>query len=206
MTTEGKQPPSPRGLVDQIVAPLLERAWWAIAFRGLLGIVIGIVALVWPAVTLAVLLSVLGVYFFMDGIFALVTAFHSARNERSWWPYVLEGALSIVVGILTFTHPVTIAIGVLILAAVRCFVTGTVEIATAIRLRRDTGSNEWLLWLAGFISIAFGVLLVVRPALGVLGLVWMVGLYTIAFGIIITSTAFRLRRIVSGRPLAPQPV
>jgi uncharacterized membrane protein HdeD (DUF308 family) len=192
------------GMVEQIVAPLLERAWWTIALRGLLGIVAGILAIMWPHITLAVLLAVLGSYFFLDGLFALVTTFQAARQERTWWPYLLEGVFSMAVGILAFTRPAAIAFGLLILAAVRSFVTGVVEIATAIWLRRETGRSEWLLWIAGLISIAFGGFLVARPQAGILTLVLLVGIYTITFGIIVTATAFRLRSLVA-RGLAPQP-
>jgi uncharacterized membrane protein HdeD (DUF308 family) len=192
MTYDGSDERRP-GLVDQVVTPLLERAWWAIALRGLLGIVIGVVALLSPGVTLAVLLAVLGAYFFVDGVFALVATFQAAREERTWWPYLLEGIVSIAVGVLAFTRPAAFAIGVLVLAAIRCFITGAVEMATAVFVHRETGRNEWPLWLAGLISIAFGVFLVARPAAGVLTLVWLVGLYALFFGIVVTVSAFRLK-------------
>jgi uncharacterized membrane protein HdeD (DUF308 family) len=191
-------------MVDQIVAPLLERAWWSVALRGVLGIVLGVVAIMWPHVTLAALLGVLGAYFIIDGVLALVTMFQASRQEKSWWPYLLGGFVSIAVGVMAFTRPAAIAFAILILAAIRCMVTGVVEIATAIWLRRETGRSEWLLWLGGLISIAFGVLLMARPQAGILTLVWLVGIYTIAFGIIATATAFRLRRVATSH-LAPQP-
>src|SRR4051794_40075094 len=130
------------GVVEGIVGTRLRRAWWAIAMRGLLGIVLGFIALTWPGVTLAVLLSVLGAYLLLDGIFAMVAAFRASREERSWWPYVLEGVVSMAVGVLTFTHPSAVLFIVLILVAVRCWITGIIEIATGIWLRRETGSSE----------------------------------------------------------------
>jgi uncharacterized membrane protein HdeD (DUF308 family) len=159
---------------------------------------------VWPHATLVGLLAALGAYFFFDGVLALVTMFQASRQEKSWWPYLLEGVVSIAVGILAFTRPASMAFAVLILAAVRCFVTGVVEISTAIWLRRETGRSEWLLWLAGLVSIAFGVFLIARPQAGIMTLVWLVGIYTIAFGIIVTATAFRLRSMAASH-LAPQP-
>jgi uncharacterized membrane protein HdeD (DUF308 family) len=49
------------------------------------------------------------------------------------------------------------------------------------------------MWLAGLVSVAFGVILVARPGLGIATLVWLIGLYTIVFGIIETIAAFRLK-------------
>jgi uncharacterized membrane protein HdeD (DUF308 family) len=187
------------------VESTLQKAWSAIAFRGLVGVVLGIVAFTWPQVTLSALLVVLGAYFFLDGIFALVASFQASRHEQTWWPYLLQGLLSVAVGILAFTRPMAVALFVLFLVAFRCFVTGVVEIATGIWLRRETGRSEWLLWLAGLLSIAFGVILLARPAAGALTLVWLVGIYTFAFGIIETLTAFRLKRFTGPRHLAEQP-
>jgi uncharacterized membrane protein HdeD (DUF308 family) len=181
------------GMVGQVLEGRLQRTWWAAAFRGLVAVVIGIVAMSWPALTLTVLLVLLGTYFILDGIFALIAGFHASDQGRSWWPYVLEGLLSLVVGVLAFIHPATVALFVLLLVAFRCVVTGFVTIASAIWLRRETGHSEWPLWLAGLVSIGFGMVLLARPALAVASLVWVVGIYTIVFGIIEIVSAFRLR-------------
>jgi uncharacterized membrane protein HdeD (DUF308 family) len=176
-----------------MVAPLLERGWWAMALRGLLGIVIGLVAIAFPGATLAVLLALIGAYFFVDGVFALVATFQAARQERTWWPYLLEGVVSIAIGILAFNRPTALAFGVLLLVAVRCFVTGGVEIATAVEMRRETGRSEWTLWLAGLLSVVFAALIIARPRAGVATLVWLLGFYALFFGIVVTASAFRLK-------------
>lgn len=172
---------------------LFQRAWWAIAFRGLLAIVLGLLILTWPGQSLAILLAMLGIYLFFDGVFALVATFHAARDERSWWPYLLEGLLSIGIGILVFARPMAAALAVLLLISVRSVVTGAVEISSAVALRRTTGASHWALWLGGLAAIAFGILLVIRPFAGVAALVWLAGIYCIVFGIMATITAFQVR-------------
>jgi uncharacterized membrane protein HdeD (DUF308 family) len=191
------------GVADLVVRDLFERAWWAVAFRGLLGVVIGIVAVTWPHVTLATLLVILGAYLLIDGVLAIVASLRVSRTGRRWWPYLLQGLVSVAVGVLAFTHPMAIAFAVLLLVAFRCFVTGFVEIATAIWLRRETGSSETFVWLAGLLSIAFGVLLLFRPGAGALTLVWLAGIYTIVFGVLEAITAFRVKGVA--KRLAQQP-
>src|SRR5215471_2791020 len=135
-----------RSDVTQAVHDMFGRAWWAIAFRGLLGIVLGLLILSWPGQSLAVFLAMFGVYMFLDGIFDLVATFHAAQDERSWWPYLLEGLLSIGIGILVFARPTIAALGLLFLISIRCLVTGGVEISSAVALRRSTGKSQWALW------------------------------------------------------------
>ena len=184
------------GAVEHVVQDLFERGWWALALRGLLGVVVGIIALSWPQATFGVLLVLLGAYFFLDGVLALSATFHAAREDRTWWPYLLQGLLGIAVGLLAFTRPLSVAFAVIILVALRCLVTGFTEIGTAIWFHRETSKNEWLLWLAGLTSIAFGILILFRPAAGALALVWLIGAYAILFGIFELAAAFRLRGFV----------
>jgi len=172
---------------------LFRRGWGALAFRGLLGIVLGILILTWPGETLSILLAMLGIYCFLDGVFALVATFHAAHDHRTWWPYLLEGLLSIGIGILVFARPTVAALALLILIAVRSVVTGAVEISSATALKRATGSSQWALWIGGLAAILFGILLVVRPFAGLAALVWLAGIYCLIFGVMTTISAFSMR-------------
>lgn len=172
---------------------LLRRSWWAIAVRGALAILLGIFMLTRPAITMSLFIAMLGAYLFFDGVFTLVAAFHSGQRGRSWWPYVIEGLLSVVVGLWAFTRPTSMMLLLLILIAARAIVVGLVEIGTGISVKRSTGASTWLLWMGGIASVAFGVMLLRSPAFG-LALVWMVGFYAIVFGVLMDAEAFHFFR------------
>ncbi|BDE07505.1 hypothetical protein WPS_27810 [Vulcanimicrobium alpinum] len=83
----------------------LAREWWIVALRGVLGILFGVVAFVWPGMTLLVLIALFGAYMFLDGVGALVQA-KRFRHERERWPALLaEAALGIIIGVVTFFWP-----------------------------------------------------------------------------------------------------
>ena len=107
-------------------------AWWAIALRGLAAIVLGIVILTAPRPTFALLVGLLGIYFFVDGLFSLVATFHAGAQGQNWWPYLLEGLLSIGVGLLAFARPGITAFLLLALVGIRSIVVGVAEIATGV--------------------------------------------------------------------------
>ena len=136
---------------------------------------------------------------------ALGAGFRATRAERRAWPYVVEGIVSLAVGVLAFAHPTAVALAVLVLIALRCLVTGFVQIATGIRFRRTTGRSEWLLWAAGLISIGFGLLILTRPGSGALTLVWLIGAYTILFGILEITVGFRLKGFADRRLVGQAP-
>jgi hypothetical protein len=145
--TQGRSPMSPRGRwhgVDQVsmltdavttdtpASNLFKRAWWAMALRGVIAIVLGIVMLTHPGLTLAVFVSLLGAYVFFDGVVTLVAMAKAAHRGRSWGPYLAEGLLSIAVGIYAFARPSHALVFLVLMLAVRAQVVGFVEIGTGL--------------------------------------------------------------------------
>ncbi|MFN9911892.1 MAG: DUF308 domain-containing protein, partial [Pirellulaceae bacterium] len=61
-----------------------------------------------------------------------------------------------------------------------------------IRLRKEI-EGEWLMILAGVLSIAFGLILMVKPGEGALAVIWIIGGYAVAFGVALAILGFRLR-------------
>jgi uncharacterized membrane protein HdeD (DUF308 family) len=176
---------------------ILARNWWAIALRGLFAVLFGVAAFIWPGLTLTVLVILWGAYALVDGVFALVAAFRAAQMKMTWWPLVLDGILGIAAGVVAFAWPGITALALLYLIAVWAILTGIVEIIAAVRLRHVI-SGEWLMGLAGLLSILVGVILIVAPGAGALAVVWTIGAYALIFGIVLIALGFRLRGLRDG--------
>jgi uncharacterized membrane protein HdeD (DUF308 family) len=164
--------------------------WWAFALRGVAAVIFGILAFVWPGVTLAVLVLFWGAYALVDGILALVAAFRTGQDHR-WW-LIVEGVVGIAAGVVTFLWPGLTALVLIYIIAVWALITGVLEILAAIRLRRVI-ENEWWMALSGVASLIFGVILLIAPGAGALALIWLIAAYAIVFGVLLLALAFRLR-------------
>jgi uncharacterized membrane protein HdeD (DUF308 family) len=171
---------------------VLARNWWAVALRGVLAIVFGVLAFVNPGITVAALVLLFGAYSLVDGVFAIIAGLRAAQRHERWWPFALEGLASIVVGIIAFLMPAAAAFALLMLASAWSIVTGIFRIAAAVRLRKQI-QGEWLLILNGILSVAFGVIIAIFPGAGLVTLVWLIGMYAIVFGVILLVLGFRLR-------------
>jgi uncharacterized membrane protein HdeD (DUF308 family) len=171
--------------------------WWAIALRGLFAVLFGIAAFIWPGLTLTVLVLLWGGYALADGIFALVAAFRAAQMRMTWWPLVLNGLLGIVAGVVAIAWPGITALAMLYLIAAWALLTWILEIVAAVRLRHVIG-GEWLMALAGLLSILVGVILIAAPGAGALAVVWTIGAYAVVFGIMLIALGFRLRGLQHG--------
>ena len=181
----------------------LARNWWAIVLRGVFAVLFGLGTFLWPGVTLAVLVLLYGAYLFIDGITAVLWAL-ARRPEGSFsWEVFLAGLASLAAGVVTLLWPGVTAIALLYLIAIWAIIRGVFEILAAFHLRREL-NNEWLLALAGALSILFGVALIVAPGTGALAVLWLIGSFAIVVGILMIILGFRLKGMKNavGRRLA----
>lgn len=171
--------------------------WWMLVVRGLISILFALLAFTLPALTFATLVLILGVFILLDGLITIVLAIRT-RADRGEGIVLLEGLLGIGLGLAMLLYP-NVTAGLLVMfVALWCLVTGIFEISTAIRLREEI-DNEWMLGLAGLISIALGVLMLVRPDAGAKSIAWWIGLYALFFGVLLVALGFKLRRVQQQR-------
>jgi len=110
---------------------------------------------------------------------------------------LLGGVLGLAVGCLALGWPRLTALALLYLIAFRAIIIGLVEVFTAAGLLREL-ADAWLLALVGLLSIAFGTVLVLAPATGLLALVWVIGAYALVIGVALLATAGLVREHISG--------
>jgi uncharacterized membrane protein HdeD (DUF308 family) len=170
-------------------------SWWALVLRGLAAIAFGVLAFVWPQITLTALVFLWGAYALVDGAFAIAAGVKSHGENKRWWVLLLEGILGVAAGLVAFLVPGITALALLILIAAWAMVTGAFEIAAAIQLRKHI-KGEWLLALAGVASVLFALALLFNPAAGALALVWLIGAYSIVFGVLLIVLGVRLHSLV----------
>jgi uncharacterized membrane protein HdeD (DUF308 family) len=170
----------------------LAKRWWLILLRGVVAVVFGILAFAWPGLTLLSLVLLYGAFAFADGVIALAAAVTGRGSAPTWW-LVLVGILGIAAGIVSFMFPGMTALILILLIGGWAIAHGIIEIAAAIQLRKEI-QNDWLLVLAGVLSVAFGFLVIAVPGAGALGLVWAIGAYSILFGILLIGFSLQVRR------------
>ena len=179
-------------MLENIGAQVALRNWWMLALRGVFAILFGLVALLLPGIALLAFIYVFAAYAIIDGIVAVIVSIRE-RGSLSRWGWVLaEGILSVVAGIFAAVYPGLTALVLLYVVAAWAVLTGITEIVAAFMMREHV-AREWILGLAGLLSIVFGIILFIRPGAGLLTILWLVGVYAIIFGILFIVRAFQLR-------------
>lgn len=177
------------------IAPMLQtlaRNWWLLLLRGLAAVGFGVLAIIWPGVTVLWMVLIYGFYALADGVLAIVVAIRGGSAAPRAW-LVITGLAGMAAGALTFAWPGVTALVLVFFIAAWAIVTGVMQIVAAIRLRKEI-EGEWLLVAGGVVSVIFGIVLFARPGEGVIALALVVGGFAVAYGVLLVAFALRLRK------------
>jgi uncharacterized membrane protein HdeD (DUF308 family) len=164
-------------------------------FRGIAAVLFGILTLVWPNLSLAVLVLLFGVFAVVGGITTVAAALRN-REEQGWGLLLFEGILGILAGVVALVWPGIAALAFLYLLAAWAILTGILELVAPLSFPMR-GGRAVLMVLAGLLSIVFGVLIAAQPASGLLAVVWLIGVYAIVFGVMYIVVYFESRSLAS---------
>jgi uncharacterized membrane protein HdeD (DUF308 family) len=178
-----------------------RRNWWLFLVRGIVALIFGVAAIMYPGAIVRAFVLVFGIYAFVDGVIALAYAFTPATMNR--WALVLAGLAGIGIGYVTLRSPQITAVALYAYIAFWAIFEGVALVAYAIQLRKVI-AHEGMLIAAGIAQLALGVLLLVLPRAGVLTLVWLIALFAFVVGILSIGLALRLHRL--GGVERPTPV
>jgi uncharacterized membrane protein HdeD (DUF308 family) len=173
------------------MSALLARNWWAVALRGLVAILFGLIALVIPGAVLLSFALLFAAYLIVDGVLGMIAAVRAASHHERWGLLLFEALVNIVVGAIAAVFPAAAVAGFVLVLAIWALVTGVLMVAAAFRLHVSHG--RWWLVFAGVVSVVWGVLLLLAPFMGAVVLTWWLGAYAIIFGISLLILGFHLR-------------
>jgi len=183
--TLASMPSAHTEFIDSVIN--LQKRWWVVALRGLIGVGLGLVAIFFPLATMLSLVVVFGSYLLIDGIFAFFAAstIKGPSKARTW--LISEGVINIIVGILILVWPELSLIAMVFLTAGWAILTGFFMIAAGFTGARDRA--DWWFILGGLVSLIYGIVLSIAPILGAIVMTWWLGAYALAFGFVLLTLA-----------------
>ena len=162
--------------------------WWLILIEGIAAVIIGILLLVEPRMTTAVLVQVLGIYWFITGILSIVGIF---VDNSAWGWKLLIGILGIIAGILILQHPLwstlLIPATIIIVLGIEGLIIGVINIVRAFQ------GAGWGTGILGGLSIIFGLILLANAFVASFALPIVLGIFAIVGGILAVIAAFRMK-------------
>ena len=153
----------------------------SLVVRGVLAIIIGIVAVIWPGVTILALVLLFAVYAFMDAVFESAQAF---GGQRVWsvLGHLVLALIDVAAGLVAVVWPAPTALVLTLIVGIWAIAAGVFEI-TAAFLRGENAGTRAMFIVTGLLSLAFGAIVIDRPGLGALTIALLFGLFSIASGV-----------------------
>ncbi len=166
----------------------LAKKWWVLLIRGILLIIVGLLAFASP-ITWVIFI---GVGMLIDGMAMLLSGFSDQPAGQSSWPLIIIGVLGLLAGLIVLWNPALGGITLTYVIAAWAVVVGILEIISAIRLREEI-DNEWWLILTGILAVIFGILVFTNVLAGIVTIAFVFGIFAIVIGILSIVLAFRVR-------------
>jgi uncharacterized membrane protein HdeD (DUF308 family) len=157
---------------------------WALVLFGVISVIFGVLALVWPELTILALVILLGIEILIWGVMLMVNAFREGQGRVL---AVILGVLALIAGTALFLRPLRNLPAVVIVVSLFWVVGGLIE---AIGSIVDRGRGWGWELVSGLASIAAGILVITWPeiTLGIIAMV--VGIWMIVLGVVRIVAAF----------------
>ena len=134
-----------------------------------IGLVLGVIGLLFPGATLLTIAVLFGIYLLASGMYRVTAAFVANNLDSPMrWTTGLLGLLIVIAGILCLSNPFQTLIALALVIGIGWILEGVVDLVGGVR---GTIHPRWFGWVSGIVSMAAGVAMFVLPAAGVFSLV-----------------------------------
>ena len=148
------------------------------AFGGVLAAVLGAACIVWPGVTIGVVVALFAVYCFADAIIQVASLFGSEDTAGQRVLMIVFALIDVAAGIVAVSYPGITAGVLVIVIGIWAIIGGTLEITAA-----WGGAGSGWFAVGGVLSVLAGILLIAWPGIGAFSLALVLGIYLLAYGI-----------------------
>ena len=180
-------------MIDQTEsgARALAFRWWLVLLEGILAVILGLFLISAPGATSVFLVTVLGFYWLIRGIFSLVEIFIGDTGIPWGW-LLLSGILGILAGLVVLRHPLlsTVVVGsvIVIIVAIEGLVMGVIDLIQAF------SGGGWGVGILGALIAIVSLILLSNIFGATLALPFVIGAFMIVGGIAAIFFSFRLRK------------
>lgn len=190
MPTDGERLQAAAAGLKSRVSGKMGNVWWAFMLRGLLALGLGVSALIWPKLTLALLVRLIGIYALLDGAAGLI----SGIRGRDLQSYLLPALVSLAVGAVLLFWPGLTVKWLLIILGIWTLLHGA-NLFLAGRSADQNDPNRGLLLTIGLVLVVIGLVLIVWPGAGAVTISWLVAALAFVVGAMLVFLALRLRQV-----------
>jgi uncharacterized membrane protein HdeD (DUF308 family) len=170
----------------------IDDLWWMILIQGVVMLLFGLFAVVWPGLTFGALVLAFSIYIIVAGIVHLLVSIGSIAHHQAWFLKLLLGVLEIGVGIYLLKTP-GVALNVFIIAIGVIFMLQGIFAIIAAFIDENSFGLKMLEIIVGALGIMAGFIVLQNPVAGGIAFAWVLGVYGIVAGTVTIAESFAVR-------------
>ena len=178
-------------MLDESGLASIGKHWGLVLTLGIVSVLIGIVALVWPAATILVIAILLAAYLLVSGVFQVVRGFSRGLSGGMRALLFLSGALSLILGLIAIS-------GVWRSVEILAIFIGIAFLFRGFGLLFESAESSvgrgWSIF-GGIVMLIGGFVVLVWPGISLVTLAWVAGIWLIVGGIFEIIASFKLRSV-----------
>ncbi|MCB0905754.1 MAG: DUF308 domain-containing protein [Nocardioidaceae bacterium] len=181
--------------------PSLAPTWQMLVVRGVLGLLLGILAIAWPISTALALITLFGIWALVDGVSSLVQAFVKPNPGLIRVALALMGLVGVVAGFVAIVHPINAAVTLTWFLGIWLIARGVMELLLA--FTASSLRPQWLILVGAVIDFVLGIMFALNPGKGALGIATFLGIVALAWGAAYLAAGFALRKVTTAVDVTP---
>ena len=173
--------------------PSAGKYWWLALAAGVLSMIIGILALVFPEPTLLAVGLIFGIYLVIWGTTCVMRGASGPEGMSGGLRIVLIllGVLTVFAGLIMIVRPGESVVTLALVLGFWWTIAGVLQLVHGIAVAEGRGWNIGL----GLLGIVAGIIILAQPGIGLVTLVWIVGFGLLIQGAIEIAAGWQLRHL-----------
>lgn len=175
------------------IGKAVNRAWWALVIRGLIGVAIGFLILARPMDSVAVFALVIALWAMMQGIVSIVHAFELRGIAPHWYVLLINGLISTGFGIAAIYYYPVLSLSFAVVWTAWWLLFGGVAGIWAALMERSAGISWGWTMALGILGIVAAVVALMSPPATLAALMALISAFAVISGLLFLAAAYRLR-------------
>jgi len=175
-------------MVDE--ATEIGKNWWLFVVLGVICVVTGVLAIVWPGLTLLTLGIFAGIYLLVTAVLEIIDAIFGDPGGRAL--SAILGIISLIAGLVFLRRPGESLLAIVIVAGIFLVAEGVIRI---VRAFGSTGRRWWGV-VAGLIDAVAGIIILSWPDIGLVTLAVFFAVTMLVRGVLAIVVGFKLRSLL----------
>jgi uncharacterized membrane protein HdeD (DUF308 family) len=169
--------------------PEIGKNWWLFVVLGVICVITGVLAIVWPGLTLLTLGIFAGIYLMITAIMEIIDAIVGDPGGRAL--SAILGIVSLIAGLIFLRRPGESLLAIVIVAGIFLVAEGVIRVVRAFA----SSGNRWWGVGAGIIDVAVGAIILAWPDIGLVTVAVFFAITMLIRGTLAIVLGFKLRSL-----------